>query len=492
MERKRSIALVFLCVACIALPFFFVRFIPSTDLPQHLAQIRLLEFILKNPHQRDFTINVYGANTLVYLLVGINWIIFKPVQAGKAVVIELALAWMFSIFFLAKRRHRSIPTAAIACVFIFNLNFYWGFLNFLIGFPIFALWYIYVVDDQNKRSRATDFAIILLTSFLLFFAHALWFLAGLVFLALGNIIRKRPFRKWLYHCFCLLPVIAWSLIWYSQFVPARGRLDFDTGPYWEVPPWGRLNPYWLMNSVLGGIRGPVEGCICIGIIFWIIKTVKSNRRHFLERADRDFLWISAFFLFIVLLVPEEYMNTIIFAERWAPIAMIFFLLSLPPPQLPESFKFTSAILFLSVLSLATCYSWYEYERKENSGLAKSLDLITEGSNVIGLDFVRNSDYIYVFPFLQTFAYAQVLHGSTLNFSLAEYHSGIVSVAREKEKPTWTQRLEWYPELVKRKDIKQFDYALINGKEEVHRYLAPKLRLRALVTEGRWRLYRCTK
>jgi hypothetical protein len=118
--------------------------------------------------------------------------------------------------------------------------------------------------------------------------------------------------------------------------------------------------------------------------------------------------------------------------------------------------------------------------------------IEEGASVLGLDFVQRSEIVCGRPYLQAFAYAQVLHGSRLNFSFAEHHSGIVSFAVEDSRRPWTLGLEWLPHLVKYRDFFQFDYVLMSGSEAIHREIGSLPVLSRVTSGGIWQLYRCAK
>jgi hypothetical protein len=50
-------------------------------------------------------------------------------------------------------------------------------------------------------------------------------------------------------------------------------------------------------------------------------------------------------------------------------------------------------------------------------------------------------------------------------------------------------LEWFPERVRVKDFQYFDYALINGSDELHAQLAGLALLEPVTNQARWRLYR---
>jgi hypothetical protein len=490
VQRKQLILLMLFCGVLVAAPFFLVQFIPSTDLPQHLAQIRLLQEVLKAPHQDTYTVEWLGANTLVYYLLQLNWIVFQPVFAGKMTVLEIALAWVVSIFALAHRKRRSLYSASLACVFIFNAGLYWGFLNFLIGFPIFVLWYFTIIDNEKKRSAFGQITAIAGMSFLLFLAHALWLLVGLFLLAVAAIYRRSGIKEILVKVVALAPIGIYGIYWFPKLAAIRTQLHFDTAAHWITSPWERVLPHTLTDSLLGGLRGPTEALVLTGIAVWIGLSVATNRRQIKKSIDKEFLFIGILLASVVLFAPEKYVNTIYFASRWAPIAMIFFLLALPQPRLKESIVFAGAILSITILSFTTCFFWTRFEKYEISGLDESLKKITENARVIGLDFVQNSELICGRPFLQTFSYAQVLHGGGLNFSFAEHHSGILSFAHIDTVYYWTQGLEWRPERVRIRDFSRFDYALINGKEDIHRIFSSLPVLTPITTKNRWRLYRC--
>ncbi|MEJ2629514.1 MAG: hypothetical protein P8078_13300, partial [bacterium] len=134
----------------ILLPFFFVTYTPSTDLPQHLSQIYLLTETIKG-NTELYSINWYAPNNLIYILIAVSSLIFPPVLAGKIVLMIIVLLWGGSIFFLARKRNRPLANVFLALIFIYNLSLYWGFLNFLIGWPIFVFWIIHTSNPLNKK-----------------------------------------------------------------------------------------------------------------------------------------------------------------------------------------------------------------------------------------------------------------------------------------------------------------------------------------------------
>jgi hypothetical protein len=488
-ERLLAVSLLF-----IALPFLFVSFVPATDLPQHLAQIRLIEEIITNPQQTTYTVNWYGANSLVYGLLGLNWMIFNPVLAGKTTLLEIALAWCVSIFLLARHGRRSAFAAVVASIFIFNASLYWGLINFFIGLPVFTFWYLAVIDSTTvrRRPRWKEFLLISAISFLLFLAHALWLVAAAIILIIADVRHRAPLRRIWHRWLGLAPAAIYSALWFPRFVAAQNVFHKAMGVYWLTSPLERIDPSWIAEYALGGLRGPVGILLYGGVLIWIAGSLATHWKDLRRTIDSNYMIIGILLLLFSLLAPDQYVNTILFAARWLSVGVVFLLLGLPAPRVQKLHSLVASVSILAFFSIVTSVQWARFETTENSGLKASLDAIKDNSRVLGLDFQRTSDILYGRPFFQTFAYAQALHGGRLNFSFAEHHGGIVSYAHIDTTTELTRGLEWFPDRVRFGDLQQFDYALIHGSNDVHREFSSIPVLRPLTTEGTWRAYQCVK
>ncbi len=119
-------------MALAALPILFTPYPPATDLPQHLAQVRLFEEALKDPGG-PYVINWAAPGNLIYAVIFVLRAVVPPAWMARAVLIFLVLLWIAAIHFLAAARGRPEAAAIAASILVFNQSFYWGFLNFLIG-----------------------------------------------------------------------------------------------------------------------------------------------------------------------------------------------------------------------------------------------------------------------------------------------------------------------------------------------------------------------
>jgi hypothetical protein len=224
------------------------------------------------------------------------------------------------------------------------------------------------------------------------------------------------------------------------------------------------------------------------LLGWILLAVFTNRRDLRRRIDGRLLACAAMFGGIALLAPDQYIGTLLFAVRWLPCAAICLLLGLPAPRFDRRILLTCALGLVCLGTIVTARIWYVFERTELTGLAGALRALPESQRVVGLDFVKTSAFLRGRPFLQTFAYAQAMKAAALNFSFVE-HSGTVVRYRTVPPAPWTQGLEWFAERVKVEDLNWFDYALVNATPDHHAVIATDPRMRAITSDGRWRLYR---
>jgi hypothetical protein len=205
--------------------------------------------------------------------------------------------------------------------------------------------------------------------------------------------------------------------------------------------------------------------------------------------DRDLLAAGVMLFAVALILPDKHMNTIQFAARWMPPAAILLLLAGPAPDLSARLQRALALATTAVFCLTTAVAWQRFEREELSGLAAALEALPASEpRVIGLDFIKRSEVVKERPFLQTFAYAQVVRGGKLNFTFASFAPSLV-VVRDRKRIAWTPGLEWFAERVRPGDFQYFDYAVVNGTDEQHRQLVADAGLVAETDRGRWRLYR---
>jgi hypothetical protein len=476
-------------LVAISFPFLLVKFVPAIDLPQQLAQVRLFLETLGGAHRGTLVIR-WLPNTLVYLVILVAWELFAPILAGKIAMLALALAWSGSSFALARGRGRPVEGAAIAALLVFNLNFYWGLMNFLIGWPCFVAWLILILKGEGEVPAARDLLLLSGCAVLLFLAHALWFLAGAGILLVFDLKGRVPVRVAARHLIAIAPIIIFSAFWFPQrsAVLAASGVDMRAfwGPCW---PWKRHALLFLSDTLFGEIRGPATIIGAAGIIIWIAASVATQARSLATAVDRKLALTGALFLAFALVAPCSYAESAFFGARWVPVAATLLVLALPAPKMPRVLILSFPLLLVICFGFVTGRAWMTFDRQDLSGLREALRALPEQPRVLGLDFIKQSVVLKDRPFLQIFAYAQALHGGEVNFSFAETQGQIVGYSKPR-RITWTRELQWYPELVSFDDFQKFDFALVNASEAQHRALQYEGVVTPLTSTGRWRAYRC--
>jgi len=441
---------------------------PCADLPQHAAQARLFFETLgagDTPYRIQW-LTPYGLSYVPLLLL---WLVLPPLAAAKLHLLVIALGCTAAIHALAAHKGRPPEAAALASLFVFSLPLYWGFLSFLVGFPAFVLWIVVV-----ERERRRDALVVLGAALLLYLCHALWFLAGAAYLGVRMLVARRLRVEWP-RIVALLPILALGVWQSGRFASDR----FATRPFWDDWPLTRLAGF--VDAALGGLRDPIEIVVVVAAAAWIL--VGLARRRDL---DRDLALAGGLFVVFFAVLPMKYLNTVSFAQRWLPFALALLVLAVPAPPARAALRNLAVAALVVAFSAITTASWRAFQRIDLDGLEEALAALPDRPRVLGLDYVQHRNQRFKPRVtLQTFAYAQVLHGGRVSFSFAEHPASLV-VYDKPFRPPWTDGLEWWPTRFQPSDVQYFDFVLVSDDHTMHDVFAGALR--AVTHEGRWRLY----
>lgn len=484
-ESKSRFLIAAANAAACAAPFFLVTIPPSTDLPQHLAQARLFLDVLGGDtiHRIQWTSPYSGVYALLVPLVAV----LPPFFAGTVAMALLAAANTLATHALAWKFARPPAAAVLASILFFGNSTTWGFLNFLVGWPLFAVWVILLArqGDSPTPRRAAALAA---WAVLMFWSHALWFAGAILWMAVECLAERRTRSVLLARAAAVAPAMVLALWWYLGFRESW----VATGADWRTGPLDRLNPAWLANATVGALRGAFPQVFFWAMIAWAFAAV-SGRVTDPERtegaAHRTLLLGGAAFALLVFALPHSYQNAVFFEQRWAPVAATLLLLGLPALRLPGRAALAAvgiaAALHLGWLTLA----WQRFERANYAGFADCLAALPDKPRLLGLEYRTPREPIYGMPLLEAFAWGQVLRGGRLSFSFAEFPHSFVVLADRTPKP-WTGGLEWNARAVTDNDFAHFDFVLVSAPEATHRELAAKPFLEQVAggSEG-WRLYR---
>ena len=487
VARRKPGVILTIALASACVPFFAAEFIPSTDLPQHLAQIRLLEALwgLSDAHvdTSQMSARPFGANTFVY------WPMFllsriAPLRiAGKLTLLLIFASSVLGLHALSRARERDPLHVLAAVPLLFSVSFYWGFLNFLSGLPLFLLYLVRLSRADEQRARPLRLVVDALLLLAMYWAHVFWVATSGVATLL--LLAERDPRRLLRHAVTFVPVAALLAWWYPQLVEARRSAGFHLGTHYLIPLGERFTAEWFVQTLLGGIRGFVEPVFVVLLVFYSGWASWRARRQAASAFDRRLLALAGVLIVFALFAPDQHLNTILLNRRVLPLGVVLALLALPriEARALRGVVATAVALF----SILTSLAWALFDQLDLAGLRESLQHVPEGASVLGLDYRKSSIYVRDRPFLQLFAYAQVERGGELSFSFAEHASSIVTYDRPRTL-RWTPGLEWLPERVTRSDVMAFGCVLVNAEPQQHDAFRAKFGLESDVREGYFRSY----
>ena len=387
---------------------------------------------------------------------------------------------------LIRAHGRDPAQIALAGLFFFSHLLYWGFSSFILGAIGFFI--LVSIEPRLRAGSAILFEAVALSaaSLVLYSCHLFWFIAGSAWLVVTTVISSLPSRRRWLRFATLLPVLAIFWTWAPQL-----RLSgFESETSWGISPLARLAPVEWIDSTLGGLKGPVEPLILGAVTVWLLVGLWQHRRDLRTATSSIPLVLAGLLIFLTLILPHRFQNTLHFAERWAPIGAVMLVVALPVPRVRTWLRWTIALGLIAGLSLSTTAVWKRFEEIELAGLSDSLAELPDEPRLLGLDFYRLSGLVKTQPFFQNHAYAQVLKGGSLGFSFASFPSSPV-VYTKWENPPWTPGLEWFPHLIfdSLDDLRYFDSVLVHASEQGHRQFEHLPTLEPASDLNRWRLYR---
>lgn len=477
----------FLTLAALAsLPYWVVAIPPGTDLPQHLSQIVLAKQVWAGERTDMVLVPWYFPQNLIYCLVGMAMALATPMVAGKLVMTTLVALWLYATYHLAQGLQRPVENWIVSAVLVFNFLFNWGLLNFLIAWPVFCIFLSRSTRLlQMAELRPRDLLSHALLFLLLYYAHALVFLLSNAVLAtLCLVSRRRSHYRLL-----LTATPAWglALAWYPTLAELRAASGANVAPGWQQTPLERLDLDALADTLFGYMLNPIENAMTIAIIGWIALAVFQHRNALRGLTNIPLLTAALFMLSGWLLLPEYYMNTIFFGERWLPLGATLLILALPSPTLPRRLATLIPVTMFVSMTAVAATTLIQHEREEQGGLLEALNSVKPTDSLIAVDRLGSS-YLKGSPDLQVFAYSQALHGNDIHFSFAEHYSGIV-IPRSRIERIVNQKEIWNELTPAGGTAREFSVLLVGADDTNHRMIAQTLKLGpGTPPDTTWRLY----
>ncbi|HEX9944767.1 MAG TPA: hypothetical protein VGG03_22385 [Thermoanaerobaculia bacterium] len=388
-EDRRLRRLFFALTLLYVLPFWAVRYVPTTDGPCHTYNAWVLR---QHGNVREYPLfqQYYEINAKPYP----NWIgqgtmallmfALEPRTAEKLLVSGYVLLLLAGAWYLAGAvRPAERWLAFLAFPFAYNQLFQFGFYNFAISLALFlfivGLWW-----RHRARPGLAFAAAINLLLWLCYFSHILSFALALIAIAVLWLatLRRESWRRHLLHILLLLPQVALPA-WF--FAIQRGG---------EVPsawPFGQLLRFFARLEVLftfGEFQVWLGIALAILFLLLLLLTLwRRTRQRPLFREEDAFLLLALLFTAFYFFSPDGMAGGYLLKQR---LSLYPFLLLIPwlSPRLEGRAKGSgaAALALLALLNLGYLLHGYRVRGEEMARYVSGLDLVQPNTRLLALLF----------------------------------------------------------------------------------------------------------
>jgi len=379
------------------LPFWTVRYLPTTDGPSHVYNAWVLRQYA-NVEQYPLFHQYYEIKWLPYpnwtdhAVMALLMFVVPPLIAEKLLVSGYVLLFLAGAWYLAGavRPDERWP-AFLAFPFVYNLLFQFGFYNFSIslGFYFFVLGFWW----RHRESPGLRFAAkINLLLLLCWFSHVLSFCLALLSIAVLWLATLRPasWRRHLLHVPILAPQVALPL-WFirnQESGPQASSLSLHDLRWYLMPPQTLLVwSAWQFH--LAELMVWVFGLLLLLTLWRWISRKDGRLRPHLQEADA-FLLLAAGGLLLYFFAPAAMSGGSMLIER---LSLYPYLLLIPwfAPRLgPRSrVAAVAALTVLAAVNLGYLIRWYGVLGEEVRHFVAGLEPVPPGSRVMPLLFSRH-------------------------------------------------------------------------------------------------------
>lgn len=452
-EGPRAVILPLAAAALLAAPALVVRYLPMTDLPQHLA----VASIVRNIDDPLFGFSEYYEVALHKTLYLLPYLLV--VALSYVVPLEIAMRWaVFAMLLvvplglLALLRTRGKPALLmlLALPLVYNATVFWGFIhyNYGVGLSFFAI----ALYSRSRRTPWSDLALAALCTAIVFtHMYGLLILFGYVTLSVLLGERRDLFRRTL----PLAPGAIGLAVWARFAVQAR-QVDVAESPGLVQ----RLTAF--EDATLGGYNDSSEMVLLIAYAMVFLFLSLSSLRFGgkppsgFEHQDRVFGFYVAVNLVLYLVLPLSLPAAKCIYLRHGVLALLFLPLLIPAGSLRGFPRLGRALLF----ALALCTignSWYHILRFDHE--AESFDdvlfHIEQRPRLLAVSLDNTGALHRSFAYLHYASYVQARKGGIVSMSFASF-AWIVPVRERAEAnvPVTPDAFEWRPILY---DYDRFGY-----------------------------------
>jgi hypothetical protein len=488
-ESRVTKWLVPVTIVVLCLPALVFRYLPMTDLPQHLAVASIID------HHDDPTFGFAGHYDVdwlrtPYVLTYALAILFGKLvelHAGMQIVVFLSqLAFPLGMLALVRAAGKPSWIALLAVPLVYNRTFFWGFVNFNLSIGLaLAAFALYVSPIRSIRRDV----LVTLACFATTFSHIYGqvMLAGLVTLygVMGGYRHLRA-RWW-----TLLPIVIGVGLW-----AASSRTTHGYGGLINPPFSDRLLKF--PHEVLGGYQDLSESSLLVGLfVAWVVLAwsrlpLSGARIKALGPIERVAWLASLGNLVLYFVLPHSTWTAKLINFRHAFLACALLPVLATASGAPQSMRIGRALaVALAIGTVGNSWAHLAMFDREARRFDRILVSLPPRPRVLSLMFEAGSDIMRrgTAPYLHFGAYVQAEKGGLLSFTFPARFWNLPVTYHGDEIPETPESFEWNMNLYSESFGRFYDYALvrIHGTRGVATSAAFPFELIAAVPP--WQLYR---
>lgn len=472
---SRSRLLLAICAIVNVLPLFAGRFLPFSDLPEHVAAIGAFGQ-WSDPSFRIDEHYVLALGESQYLLYhGLGALLAKvvgtPERANLVLLVASGIAWPYSARALLRALRRDERVALFACPLFWNHALLMGLLPFVASIPL-VLFGLAIALRTERRALVCAIAVVL------FFAHVQAFAIFVLALTAITLAQRRARTKLL----GLLPACAIAASWalHARIATRGASLDAQEQLTFATPlVLLRAFPYWAHDTW----RTRFDDALAVA--FWVLVVLVALRGAPKKLA----LWMPlTVALFLFALFPYRIGGGDMLNVRLAVLVPLFVLPLLAPAK-RRAWPFAFAAI-ITIAGAANHAREIHAAQSEIGDFDRVLGSLPRGARVLSLQFDVASNRTHFPAWVHAVALHRARNGGVAEPSFAvlghwplHYRDG--AAPPKKDVDFW----EFHPDrYVNAVDGPYYDFVLVRGPVASFSRARTGPRWRPIVREGEWTLF----
>ncbi len=472
-----------------ALPLFSTRYLPFTDLPEHLAATATISRLLFGVAP-GYELALGTSQYLLYDLVGavLTRVVDDAILASQLLLAAVAMGWAWSFRAVVRAFGRDERLALFAPLAFWNRALSLGFLPFIGGVPL-ALSGLAFVKYQLDRPTRGRTAVILVLSVALFYTHvSTWtlFVATAGAVTAATTLPRVDWRRVAATLLPLAPSSACAALWWRRGSLA-GRTGQESVVRWPIEETLGAVPIWTFDVW----KTHVDELCAVGwwlaFAFLVVRTSPSA-----GRTRREVIVVITPFVCTALLylaTPFGVGPTAYLSVRLAPLLVLLAVLMLRPGYDRGSALALAIPALMAVLGAGNAvYEMRRGAREHLGDIDALLARIEPGKSLAMLNFESRTQRLHYFPYVYIGSYHRARTEAFVSYSFTRMAHWPVHYAPHARPPglfeTFSPCLYRY-----RKDGSYYDYVLVQGAMNPFPGDQPGPAFVPEVTSGRFTLYR---